>query len=396
MHKTTLEKLAREHGTPLLVIDHDVIRKNYQEFRERLPRVQIYYAVKANSEPAIIKTLYDMGASFDVASLPEFDLVFHCIKHLPPRELQDFIWDRVIYANPIKKTDSLHVLNLYKPLLTYDSYEEAEKVRTHCPDAGLLLRLKVPNDGAMVDLSCKFGIDMQYAADLIGKTLAMGVGVEGLSFHVGSQCTHTDNFIRSLHMCREVFDEVRKRGYAVGASVQGQYKSLVDIGGGFPIRYSGTEQTFAKLSKIINKEIDALFPDNEFALLAEPGRFLVGSAGTAISSIILAKHSRQPIPCYHIDDGVYHTYSAIIYDHVTPQLKSIKSGEEREYVVFGPTCDGLDTISENQFVSNAPKVFLPRLENGDFIYAENMGAYTTASSSFFNGMAPAKVVHVNQ
>jgi ornithine decarboxylase len=396
MNKTTLEKLAREHGTPLIVIDHNVIRKNYQEFRERLPRVQIYYAVKANSEPAIIKTLYDMGASFDVASLHEFDLVFHCIKHLPPRELQDFIWDRVIYANPIKKTDSLHVLNLYKPLLTYDSYEEAEKVRTHCPDAGLLLRLKVPNDGAMVDLSCKFGIDMQYAVDLIGKTLDMGVGVEGLSFHVGSQCTNTDNFIRSLHMCREVFDEVRKRGYDVGASVHGQYKRLVDIGGGFPIRYSGTEQTFAKLSKIINKEIDALFSDNEFALLAEPGRFLVGSAGTAISSIILAKHSRQPIPCYHIDDGVYHTYSAIIYDHVTPHLKSIKPGEEREYVVFGPTCDGLDTISENQFVSNAPKVFLPRLENGDFIYAENMGAYTTASSSFFNGMAPAQVVHVNQ
>ena len=237
---------------------------------------------------------------------------------------------------------------------------------------------------------------MQYAVDLIGKTLDMGVGVEGLSFHVGSQCTNTDNFIRSLHMCREVFDEARKRGYDVGESVHGQYKRLVDIGGGFPIRYSGTEQTFAKLSKIINKEIDALFSDNEFALLAEPGRFLVGSAGTAIASIILAKHSRQPMPCYHIDDGVYHTYSAVIYDHVTPQLKSIKSGEEREYVVFGPTCDGLDTISENQFVSNAPKVFLPRLENGDFIYAENMGAYTTASSSFFNGMAPAKVVHVNQ
>lgn len=396
MNKKTLEQLAIEHGTPLVVIDHDVIRKNYAEFQERLPRVQIYYAVKANPAPEIIRTLYRLGSSFDVASLPEFNLVFENIKNLPPRELQDFIWDNVIYANPIKKTDSLHVLNLYKPLLTYDSFEEVEKVKQHCPDAGLLLRLKVPNDGAMVDLSCKFGVEPDEAVELIGQTLRAGIGVEGLSFHVGSQCNNPDNFLRSLAMCKDIFDQAAAKGYDVGEKTRGTKKRLVDIGGGFPIKYSGDEQSFKSLAKILNKEFDRLFPEDAFELLAEPGRFIVGNSGTAVASIILAKHSRKPIPSYHIDDGVYHTYSAIIYDHVTPTLKAFKDGAEQEYAIFGPTCDGLDTISQNKYLPNAPRVFLPKLESGDYIYAENMGAYSTASSSYFNGMPPAKVVHVHQ
>jgi ornithine decarboxylase len=396
MNKKTLEQLAREHGTPLLVIDHEVIRKNYNEFRKNLPRVQVYYAVKANPAPEIIRTLYDLKASFDVASLPEFNVVFENVKDLPPRELQNFIWDNIIYANPIKKTDSLHVLNLYKPLLTYDSFEEVEKVKRHCPDAGLLLRIKVPNDGSMVDLSCKFGVEPEEAVELIGETIKSGVGVEGLSFHVGSQCNNPRSFLKALRFCKKIFDDAKAKGYDIGEKTRPPKKRLLDIGGGFPIKYNGDEQSFTSLAKILAREFDKLFPEDEFDLLAEPGRFIVGNAGTAIASVILAKHSRGPLPAYHIDDGVYHTYSAIIYDHVTPTLKSFKTGEEAECAIFGPTCDGLDTVSRNKFVPNAPRVFLPRLESGDFIYAENMGAYSTASSSYFNGIPPAKVVHVNQ
>jgi len=396
MNKKTLERLAVEHGTPLVVIDHEIIRRNYNEFRERLPRVQVYYAVKANPAPEIIRTLYTIGSSFDVASLPEFDLVFENIKSLPPKELQNFIWDNIIYANPIKKIDSLHVLNLYKPLLTYDSYEEVEKIRRHCPDAGLLLRLKVPNKGAMVDLSCKFGIEPDEAAALIGRTIDTGIGVEGLSFHVGSQCNNPDNFLRALKLCKEIFDQAGRKGYDIGEKTRGTNKRLVDIGGGFPIKYNGDEQSFKELSKILNAEFERVFPEEKYELLAEPGRFIVGNAGTAVAGVILAKHSRKPIPSYHIDDGVYHTYSAILYDHVTPTLKSFKAGEERACAIFGPTCDGLDTVSQNKYIPNAPKVYLPRLEAGDYIYAENMGAYSTASSSYFNGMPPAKVIHINR
>src|SRR5512136_1165768 len=117
-----LEKLAKKHGTPLFIVDHDQLRRNYAEFRRRLPRVQAYYAVKANPDPAIVRTFYQAGTSFDVASIGEFRLVHENIKELAPKARQDFIWDKIIYANPIKDRATLEELDQYKPLVTYDNF----------------------------------------------------------------------------------------------------------------------------------------------------------------------------------------------------------------------------------------------------------------------------------
>src|SRR5438067_10609346 len=138
-----LQSIARLHGTPVLVIDHDQIRPNHAEFKRHLPKVQAYYAVKANAEPAIVRTLYRAGASFDVASLPEFMLVYENIKHLPARQQQDFIWDKIIYANPTKPKETLKVLDQYRPLVTYDNLTELKKIRQYAPRAGVALRLRV-------------------------------------------------------------------------------------------------------------------------------------------------------------------------------------------------------------------------------------------------------------
>src|ERR1700739_4619376 len=139
MTKQQLKAMAKKHGTPVVIIDHDVIRKNYAAFRKHLPKVQAYFAVKANAEPAIVRTLYAVGASFDVASLPEFMLVYENIKHLPPRQQQDFIWDKIIYANPTKPKDTLRALDKYKPLVTYDNPTELKKIKDFAPHAGLVL-----------------------------------------------------------------------------------------------------------------------------------------------------------------------------------------------------------------------------------------------------------------
>ena len=145
-----LQQLVGQYGTPLFVVDHDELRRNYLTFKKYLPRVQAYYAVKANPDPAIVRTLYEAGASFDVASMPEFMVVYENIKNLPPKERQDWIWDKIIYANPIKAEETLRELNQYKALVTYDNSEEIAKIRQFAPQAGLALRLKVPNTGAMV------------------------------------------------------------------------------------------------------------------------------------------------------------------------------------------------------------------------------------------------------
>jgi len=122
-----LEALAREHGTPIFIIDHEKIRENYREFKKFMPKIQAYFAVKANSNPVIVKTLLDEGASFDVASMPEFMIVHEFIKNMPAKEWQDWIWDRIIYANTIKPIETLEELNQYKPLVTFDTSRSSRR-----------------------------------------------------------------------------------------------------------------------------------------------------------------------------------------------------------------------------------------------------------------------------
>jgi ornithine decarboxylase len=372
-----LQALASQHGTPLVVVNHDVIRENYATFKRHLPRVQAYYAVKANPAPEIVSTLYKAGASFDVASLPEFMLVYELIKKRPARERQDFIWDKIVYANPVKAKDTLRALDEYKPLVTFDNRAEILKIRECAPHAGLLLRLRVPNTGSMVELSSKFGCEPGEAVDFIEEAHAAGLVVEGLSFHVGSQCTNFENFVQALNMSAAVMQEATSRGF---------HLKILDIGGGFPVRYNRHVRPFSQLARTINGEIDRLFP-KETEILAEPGRFFVATAVTSIATVI-GKAVRDGKTCYYIDDSVYHTFSGIIFDHCPYRIQAFKKGPTEVCAVFGRTCDGLDTISQSD-----P---LPDLQLDDLVYSADIGAYSNASATWFNGFAPATVVHVNE
>ncbi len=375
--KARLKALAEEHGTPVLIIDHDELRKNFRTFRRHLPRVQPYFAVKAGADPAVVRTLFEEGSSFDVASMPEFDLVHENIKGMPARERQQWIWDKIIYANPIKPVETLKELDQYKPLVTFDNYDEIEKIREHAPHAGLVLRLKVSNTGAMVELSSKFGAPPGEAVDLILEAHRQGLVVEGVSFHVGSQTTNFANYVEALNLTADIYAEAQSRGYAK--------MNLVDIGGGFPAPYDDSVRPFRELARIINSELNRLFPKH-IEILAEPGRFFVATAGTAVSKII-GKSVREGKPSYYLDDGVYHTYSGQIFDHCKYPVKAFKRGKTRLSAVFGPTCDAFDVISMAED--------LPALNRDDLVYSEMIGAYTYASATTFNGFSPAKVVHVN-
>jgi ornithine decarboxylase len=375
--KAQLQRLGRERGTPLFVVDHALLRRNYREFRKYLPRVQAYFAVKANPLPEIVRTFYREGASFDVASMPEFNIVYANIRDMAPKKRQDWIWDKIIYANPNKPVETLEELNQYKPLVTFDNAEELLKIREHAPQAGVALRIKVANTGAMVELSSKFGAAPGEAVDLILLAEKLGLTCEGLSFHVGSQTTNFDNYVQALALCSSIYKEANDRGY--------HKMNLIDIGGGFPARYDDTVKPFRELARVINHELERLFPKN-IQVLAEPGRFLVANAGYSVSKVI-GKAVREGKPSYYIDDGVYHTYSGVIFDHCKYPVRAFKKGPTKLSAVYGPTCDALDVVSmaEN----------LPDLERDDLVYSEKIGAYSHASSTFFNGFPPAKVVHVN-
>jgi len=379
--KKQMQDLAKKHGTPLFIVDHDEIRKNYATFKKYMPRVQAYYAVKCEPMAEIVKTLYKAGASFDVASMPEFMIVHEYIKNMPNKKRLAWIWDKIIYANPIKPNETLKELDQYRPLVTFDNLEEIHKIKKYAPHAGLCLRIRVPNTGAVVELSSKFGASPGEAVDLILEAVKQGLGVEGLSFHVGSQTTNFENYVQAINLAADIFKEAKERGY--------DKMNLLDIGGGFPAPYDASVKPFQELARTINAELERLFPDPKIEILAEPGRFMIATAGTSVVRIN-GKTVRDGKTCYYVNDGAYHTYSGIIFDHQHCNMFSFRKGKKTENcAVFGPTCDALDVIST--------AMPLPTdLQLGELMYSTNMGAYSHASSTWFNGFPPAKVVHINK
>jgi len=305
--------------------------------------------------------------------------VHKLIEHLPAKERQHFIWDKIIYANPVKAVETLEELDPYRPLVTYDNLEEVRKIRKHAPHAGLILRVKVPNTGSLVELSSKFGCAPAEAVELLEAAQAADLTVEGLSFHVGSQCTNFENYVQALGIADAVFREAWSRGHSK--------VNILDIGGGFPVPYDANVRPFAELAQKVNAELDRLF-SKKMEILAEPGRFMVATAATLVVKII-GKAVRDGKLCYYVDDGIYGTFSGILFDHCQYHFRAFRKGPPQICAVFGPTCDALDTISSaEQLPAN--------LEIGDYLLSEQIGAYTNASATNFNGFPPAKVVHYHR
>lgn len=373
-----LKSLATKEGSPLLIIDHDIIRQNYNRLRRQLPRVGLYFAMKANPEAQIIKTLYPLDCGYDVASLQEYQAVLENVpkKDIRGKKRRAFIWDKIIVANTIKPIETLKKLKNINTLMTYDNPDELEKIKKYCPDAGLICRIKVQNVGSMVELSSKFGVEPGDAPNLISKAIELGLSVEGLSFHVGSQCCNIENYINALEASAEIFKEMKKRSHPL---------RLLNIGGGFPVPYDETVPAFEELSTKLKKEIDRLFP-KKIEVVAEPGRFMVATAATLVVKII-GKSFRDGKTVYYINDGVYGTLSGVVFDHCPYHFTAFKDRKKQISAVVGPTCDAFDTVSTAENI--------PDLKIGDLLYVKNCGAYTNASATNFNGFPKAKILNIN-
>ena len=368
--------LAVENGTPLIIIDHNQIKENLETFRKNLPLVKPYYAIKANPEPEIVKTLYKMGTGFDIASWEEFEIVYNAVEGIK-NEKDRFMNNKTIYANPVKRIDSLKKLADYSLRMTFDNYIEIEKIAQYCKNSRLVLRVDVPNLRSIVELSTKFGANQKICMDLINYAKKYGLYVEGLSFHVGSQCINVDNYVQAFKINHDIFRQTEKIGKKL---------KLLDIGGGFPAPYEEHVPSFESFAKIINENITHYFDDPEIEIIAEPGRFLVATAAVTVVEVN-GKALRDNKIFYYVNDGIYNTFSGTTFDHIQYHFKAFKNGDLKESAVVGPTCDALDKISLNEH--------LPDLNIGDLIYSENTGAYTNASATHFNGFPPAKVVHIN-
>jgi len=261
--------------------------------------------------------------------------------------------------------------------MTFDNHIEVDKIAQYCKNSRLVLRVDVPNTGSVVELSTKFGTNPNICLDLIKHAKKAGLNVEGLSFHVGSQCTNFDNYIHAFQITREIFEQSKDIG---------QELTFLDIGGGFPVPYEEYNPSFETLAEVINNSISPYFNNPEIKKIAEPGRFFVATTAVAITEIN-GKAIRNDKVFYYVNDGVYNTFSGVIFDHIQYHFKAFKEGLLKESAVVGPTCDALDKISLHEH--------LPDLNLEDLLYSENVGAYTNASATYFNGFPPAKVIHIN-
>jgi len=363
LSQVAVEKLAEQYSTPLLVLSMEQVARNYAFLAQNLPGVKLYYAIKANPNEGIIRKLAELGSYFDVAS--DGEMRFLTEVGITP--------ERMVYANPVKTPSGLKVaketgVNKF----TFDSESEIGKMAKAIPGGTVLLRVRVENPKALVDLNKKFGAHPDDVLQLLNMARQQGLDVAGLCFHVGSQSSSADAYIEALKICRRLFDDARDAGFAL---------RILDIGGGFPIPSIMETIDITAMLQDIHESLVLNFPDTE--IWAEPGRFLCGTVANLITSVIGTQH-RNGNQWYFLDDGLYGSFSAVIFDHWDFELETFKSGEEIPATFAGPSCDSLDIMFTDKLV--AP------LENGDVILVPNCGAYTSASATVFNGFAKTPIV----
>ena len=357
------EKLAERFGTPLLVLSLDEIKKNYKVLKKYLPRIKVHYAIKANPHPEILRVMADMGSCFDVASDGEI------------RTLYDLGVEggRMIYANPVKSAGLAACRSCHVSKMTFDSVSEIDKIKAQCPEATLLLRLRIDNSSAHVDLNKKFGAARENALALMLQAKEAGLDMAGIAFHVGSQTVSSDPYLHALDIAKELFEE---------AAAAGLQLRILDIGGGFPIPEPKVKFNLPEMLQQINARLDEDFADTE--IWAEPGRYICGTAVNLVTSVI-GVTERGGQPWYFLDEGLYGTFSGVLFDQWDFKLISFREGEKKVAATFaGPSCDSLDIMFRGRMT-------VP-LEVGDLLLVPSCGAYTSASATTFNGFSKAKFV----
>jgi ornithine decarboxylase len=364
-----LHSLVRKHETPFVAVSRGGLMAQLARFRRALPGVDPFYAVKANTHPAVIETLARGGAGFDVASLGELDAALAAGARP----------DRIIFANTIKPAKAIAAAQARGvDLMTYDSPCEVEKIARAAPGARVIVRIKVPNAGALVDLSQKFGAEPGDALPLLIEARRRGLRPTGVSFHVGSQCLRAENFADALTLAAGIFHEAARAGMPL---------EILDIGGGFAIpQMGGDKDLFDATARIIRRWLKRLFATGPAVrVIAEPGRYMVGPTGTLVMRVI-GQAVRDGLPWYYLDDGLFGALATIVFDRAVYELKVLRRGRRRPSTLAGPTCDGQDII--------ARRLPLPPMEPGDIVYVENLGAYSVTCATAFNGFAPPPVVMV--
>jgi ornithine decarboxylase len=347
---------SQKYTRPFLILDTAIVREKVRRFRAAMPRVRPHYAVKANPDRRVLKVLVQEGCGFEIASIAELDLLLSL--GVPAAE--------VFYSNPVKARESIaYAAAKGVEWFVIDSLDELRRVHEIAPQAKLYLRIATPNIGSDWPLSGKFGAGAGDAREIVAAAAKLGADLAGVTFHVGSQCRNPENWRVALEKARSLFDTMLKAGLR---------PRLLNIGGGFPVRHVKPIPSVEVIGAVVNEGLKA-FPD-EVQVIAEPGRYLVSDAGYFVCRV-LGTAVRAGKRWMHWDAGLF---GGVIEssEGLKYRIRTDRSGPDIPWTVGGPTCDSVDIVMRDEPLPSD-------LQEGDFVYIRNAGAYTTAYASQFNG-----------
>ncbi|HZT25010.1 MAG TPA: type III PLP-dependent enzyme [Pseudolabrys sp.] len=365
----------RTDDGPCLVVDLDVVRDNFNAFAKALPDTRVFYAVKANPAPEVLSLLASLGSCFDTASISEIELALAA--GATP--------DRISYGNTIKKErDIARAFALGVRLYAVDCKAEVDKIARAAPGSKVFCRILSDCMGAEWPLSRKFGCEPAMAVEVLEHALRQGLEPIGVSFHVGSQQRNQHAWDRALASAAAVFRECGERGINL---------TMVNLGGGFPTRYTKNVPTVKTYGNAIFRALRKHFGNRIPETIIEPGRGMVGSAGVIEAEVVLVskKSEEDDVRWVYLDIGKFGGLAETMDESIRYPIKTPRDGADTApCVLAGPTCDSADVLYEKE-----PYLLPVSLEIGDKVLIEGTGAYTaTYASVCFNGFAPLKTYHI--
>jgi ornithine decarboxylase len=368
-----IKAFARDKETPFLVLDLDVIKANYEALRTNLPYAKVYYAVKANPHDEVVAALRDLGSNFDVATRYELDQLLRL--GIDP--------NRISFGNTIKKErDIAYFYEKGVRLFVTDSPSDLDKISRAAPGSRVFFRLLTEGLGADWPLSKKFGSHPDLARQLIKLSVRLGLEPYGISFHPGSQQRDVGAWSSAITTAGQLFRWAREE-----ANVK---LKMLNMGGGFPADYVEPTDTLPQYAEDISR-----FLDNNFKgewpeeVIIEPGRSMAGNAGVIVAEIVnIAKKSvHERYPWVFLDVGKFGGLIETLDESIKYPIYFDRSGNSREIIIAGPTCDSMDILYE-KWTYTMPET----ARIGDKVYILTTGAYTQSYSSVcFNGFPPLAV-----
>lgn len=365
-----IKAFADKRETPFVVIDLPTIGRAYDDLVASFDYADVYYAVKANPAPAIIRLLRDRGANFDIASRYELDKVMGL----------EVDAARISYGNTIKKAADIRYFHERGVrLFATDSEDDLVNIAREAPGAQVYVR--VLTDGSQTadwPLSRKFGCETEMAVELLTRAQELGLEPYGVSFHVGSQQREIGSWDAALAKVKVIFERLQQE--------QGIVLKMINMGGGFPANYISRTNDLATYAEEITRFLQEDFAEGFPRIILEPGRSLIANAGVLVSEVVLiSRKSRTALHRWvYTDVGKFGGLIETLDESIKYPVYTEKSGELEGAVLAGPTCDSADIMYENF------KYPLPLdLSAGDRLYWLSTGAYTTSYSAVeFNGFPP--------